>query len=98
MSYYFIANIRINNDREYQKYIERSGEVFKKYKGEYLAVDNNPGIIEGNWEYTRIVLIRFNSLDDFNAWYNSSDYREILRYRLGAAECDTLLVKGYEKS
>jgi uncharacterized protein (DUF1330 family) len=98
MSYYFIANIRINDEREYQKYIERSGEIFKKYNGEYLAVDDTPGIIEGYWDYTRIVLIRFNSFDDFSEWYNSSDYQEILRYRLSAAECDTLLVKGYEKS
>lgn len=42
MSCYFIANIRIHDEKEYQKYIEKSGSTFRKYNGEYLAVDNNP--------------------------------------------------------
>lgn len=96
MYHYFIAQIRIKDEREYQKYIDKSGEVFKKYRGQYLAVDNNPTILEGEWDYTRTVLIRFESRNDFEAWYNSADYREILEHRLKAADCDTILVKGSE--
>ena len=94
MSYYFIAQIKINDPAEYQKYIDRAGEIFKKYKGEYLAVDNHPELLEGKWDYTRSVLIRFNSKDDFEAWYRSEAYQEILKYRLSAADCDTILVQG----
>ena len=94
MSYYFIAQIRIKDDIEYQKYIDKAGDIFKKYKGEYLSVDNNPKILEGDWNYTRIVLIRFNSISDFNEWYNSADYQNIIKHRLNAADCDTILIKG----
>ena len=52
MSYYFIAQIRINDEIEYQKYIDKSGEIFEKYNGEYLSVDNNPVILEGKWDYS----------------------------------------------
>ena len=97
MDYYFIAQIRINDNEEYQKYIDKSGEVFKLYKGKYLSVDNNPEIIEGDWNYTRTVLIKFESKDDFKAWYNSDDYQKILKHRLNAADCDTILVKGLNK-
>ncbi len=93
MSCYFVANIKIHNAEEYRKYIEKSGEIFQKYKGEYLAVDNSPKILEGNWNYTRVVIIRFDSEIDFNAWYNSDEYREILKYRLNAANCDTVLAR-----
>lgn len=96
MSYYFIAQIKINDDIEYQKYIDKAGEIFKKYKGEYLSVDNNPMILEGHWDYTRTVLIRFKNLNDFNDWYNSTDYQEILKNRLKAANCDTILIKGLD--
>jgi uncharacterized protein (DUF1330 family) len=94
MSYYFIAQIKINNDNEYQKYIDKSSEIFEKYKGEYLAVDNDPQILEGSWDYTRTILIRFDSRNDFNDWYNSPEYRDVLQHRLNASDCDTILVKG----
>lgn len=97
MAYYFIANIKINDTKEYQKYINGADEVFSKYNGEYLAVDDNPSQIEGNWNYTRAVLIKFESKDDFENWYNSKDYKAILKYRLNAADCDSILVKGKNK-
>lgn len=53
--YYFVAQILINDDEEYEKYLKDTDEVFNKFEGKYLA---------------------------------------ILKYRLKAAKCDTLLVKG----
>lgn len=94
MSYYFIAQIKINNETEYQKYIDEVEGVFKKFKGEYLAVDNSPILLEGNWDYSRSVLIKFDSKKDFDEWYYSKEYQEILKYRLTSAKCDSILVKG----
>lgn len=96
MSYFFIARIRINDESEYQKYIDKSETVFKKYKGEYLAVENEPLVLEGSFDYSRLVLIRFNNRHDFEIWYNSADYQEILKHRLRAADCDTNLIKGFD--
>jgi uncharacterized protein (DUF1330 family) len=97
MSYYFIAQIKINDEIEYQKYIDKSGEIFKKYNGKYLSVDNEPKVIEGKWDYTRTVLISFNTKSDFDNWYNSNEYKKILAHRLKAADCDTILIKGLDK-
>ena len=94
MSYYFIAQIRIRDEKEYQKYIDKAGEVFRKYKGKYLALDNEPEVLEGEWDYTRTVLISFENKGDFDAWYNSDEYQDILTYRLKASVCDSILVKG----
>jgi len=97
MNYYFLAQIRINDEKEYQKYISKSGKIFSKYKGPYLAVDNDPMVLEGQWDYTRIVLIRFSSRKDFEDWYHSEEYQNILKHRLKASDCDTLLLKGLNK-
>jgi len=94
MGIYFMANIRIRNEQEYQRYVDRVDEVFKKYKGRYLAVDSKPDVVEGTWDYSRAVLIRFETKDDFEAWYNSSEYQEILQLRLRSAECDSILIHG----
>jgi uncharacterized protein (DUF1330 family) len=96
MDHYFIAQIRINEREEYSKYLEKVDEVFARYNGEYLAVDESPALLEGQWNYTKSVLIKFKSKEDFDSWYYSEDYQEILKYRLNAADCDSILIKGFE--
>jgi uncharacterized protein (DUF1330 family) len=96
MSCYFIAQIKIKDEKEYGKYLEASSEVFCKYGGEYLAVDDKPVVLEGGWDYTRTVIIRFPDEKEFRNWYESDEYRKILKYRLSAANCDSILVKGLE--
>lgn len=96
MPYYFSAQIRIHDPEEYDRYLENFDEIFSRYKGEYLAIDESPVVLEGNWDYTKTVLVSFESREDFESWYFSSDYQEILKYRLNAAKCDTILIKGVE--
>ncbi len=36
MSYYFVACIKINNEQEYQKYVNEVDEVSAKFNGKYL--------------------------------------------------------------
>jgi uncharacterized protein (DUF1330 family) len=96
MSYYFVAQIRINNAEEYEKYLEKADDIFSQNKGQYLAVDESPAILEGKWDYTKSVIIKFDSTEDFYKWYHSADYQEILKYRLASSDCDTILVKGFD--
>jgi uncharacterized protein (DUF1330 family) len=94
MSYYFLSNIQITDFDEYQKYLNEVDDIFAKYNGTYLALDDNPLLLEGKWEYTRVVIIEFKSKTDFDDWYNSEDYQRILSHRLKATESDTILIKG----
>ncbi len=96
MDHYFVAQIKITDEASYQKYLAGVDAVFEKYQGTYLSVDDNPLVLEGSWDYTRTVLIRFPSRDAFEAWYRSDAYQALLKYRLKGAHCDTILVKGYE--
>ena len=94
--YYFIADIKINDMNEYQKYLDKVDEIFSGYKGKYLVLDDNPKVLEGDCKHSRTVIISFDTEQDFNEWYYSKDYQEILKFRLNSAECDTILVKGKE--
>ncbi|MGD0755227.1 MAG: DUF1330 domain-containing protein [Bacteroidales bacterium] len=96
MSNYFVAQIKIQNYQEYDKYLEKFDDIFSRFKGEYLAIDESPVLLEGEWNYTKSVLIKFNSKKDFEDWYYSDDYQKILKYRLNAAKCDTILLDGIE--
>ena len=94
MSCYFIAYIDIHDNEEYQNYLKDVDEVFAKFNGKYLAVDENPTVLEGEWRYGRAILIQFPNEFEFRRWYESPEYVAIVQHRLKAATCDTLLVKG----
>jgi len=94
MSVYFLAQIKITDEKEYQKYLDTCDDVFAKYKGEYLAADASPDILEGSWNYTRSVIIEFPNKMDFYAWYESDEYQEILKSRLMGSNSDAILVQG----
>jgi uncharacterized protein (DUF1330 family) len=96
MYYYFLAQIKINDETVYKQYLDKAGYVFSRFEGEYLAIDNEPQVLEGKWDYTRTILIRFKSKKDFEKWYYSEEYQQILKHRLRAAECDTVLIKGMD--
>ena len=96
MKHYFVAQIKINDPEEYEKYLEKFDDIFSKYKGEYLAIDESPSLLEGNWDYTKSVLIKFDNKSDFEDWYYSKDYQKILKHRLNSSKCDTILLEGFD--
>lgn len=95
MAYYFSAQIRIHNQQEYDRYLEYFDQIFSGKGGEILAVDESPTVLEGEWTYSKSVLIKFKNREDFESWYFSKDYQQILGYRLNSADCDSILIKGY---
>ena len=59
MSCYFIAQINIHDEQQYRQYEDGFDDIFAKYDGKVLLVDDSPILLEGNWPYARVVLIRF---------------------------------------
>jgi uncharacterized protein (DUF1330 family) len=91
MSAYFIANIAIHDESEYQNYLDQVDDVFQKFNGKYLTVDANPEVLEGTWNYSRVVLIEFPDRDALKKWYYSEEYQGIVKCRLNAADCDSII-------
>ena len=94
MKVYFVVCAKMKDTVEYKKYLEKCDEVFAKYNGRYLAVDENFKVIEGKNDSSRIILIEFESESDFNEWYNSKEYQGIVGYRLDGSDCNSVLVHG----
>lgn len=96
MKCYFMAQIQINDVNEYKIYLDGVEDVFTKYSGKYLAVDTSPIVLEGEWMYSRAVLIEFPSEEELRRWYESDEYQNLIQHRLRAARCDTILIKGLD--
>jgi len=93
MSTFFIANVKIKNNANYLKYLEKVDAVFSKFNGKYLTVNKNLKILEGQWDYSLFVLIEFPDKCSFKNWYYSNEYQEILKLRLSGADCNTIIVE-----
>ena len=52
MSVYIIARFKIHNRSEYDTYSAGFSEVFKKFDGKMLSVDEDPMVLAGEWDDT----------------------------------------------
>ena len=98
MSVYIIAQIQIHDRAEYDKYSDGFLDVFANYKGELLVVSEDPVVVEGEWPYTRTVLIRFPSAEEARLWYESPEYRAIAQHRYRASKGNIVIVEELPRS
>ena len=91
MSVYFIANLKVKNEEGYQQYRKALAASFPIFPGKFLKVDNNPEVIEGKWNYNRLVIIEFSNKETFRQWYDSPEYQAIIALRIDNAECDIIV-------
>ncbi|MEO0883820.1 MAG: DUF1330 domain-containing protein [Pseudomonadota bacterium] len=96
MSVYIIAQITIEDRNTYNKYDDGFFEVWQKYDGEVLSVDEAPDILEGDWTATRSVLLRFPSKDAAMAWATSPEYQKIAQHRLAGGVTRSIMVEGFQ--
>ena len=85
MTAYAIATLNIHDRDTYAKYEADFMSVFAQFAGKVLAVDETPETLEGEWPFTRTVIIEFPSKQDLRAWYESDGYQRILKHRLDAS-------------
>ena len=93
MSCYVIATIKIKDRREYELYEERFEETLSASRGRLLIVDEEPEVYEGEWPYTRTVVLRFHGEEEARQWYDSDGYRSIIGHRHRAADSNIVLVR-----
>jgi uncharacterized protein (DUF1330 family) len=94
MSSYFVALINIHDPARYEEYLAGFDAVFEKYRGEVVAVEDGPRVLEGQWPAGRTVLVRFPDEPELRRWYDSAEYQELAGHRRAAADADIAIVTG----
>ena len=94
LSHYLIAEIEITDRAGYANYEAGFADVFMKFEGKMLSVDEQPTVLEGEWACTRTVLIEFPNEEAALAWYRSDEYQALARHRFAASTANVIMVKG----
>jgi len=65
----------------YEAYTRQAKPIIISYGGEYVVTSDNLIPLSGEWDTKRVVLIRFQSLNDLRVCFDSEEYREIAHLR-----------------
>ena len=94
MKVYAIAMFSIGDPAAYERYQARFMGVMSGYKGQLLAADKHPIVVEGSWNLEKVVLLSFPSEADFREFAESKEYQEISKDRRAGTSGFVVLVKG----
>jgi uncharacterized protein (DUF1330 family) len=94
LSSYFIALIDIHDPERYEQYLAGYDEVFNKFKGKVIAVEDNPRVLEGNWPAERTVMIKFPNDHELRKWYDSKEYQALAKHRKEASVASIAMITG----
>ena len=94
MTVYAVALIDIADREEYGLYGQGFMEIFGKYGGTMLSVDESPTVLEGEWPHTRTVLLSVPNAEDLERWYRSPEYQALAQHRFKASTARIAVIKG----
>jgi uncharacterized protein (DUF1330 family) len=92
---YWIPHLDVTNPEKFQAYRETADAGHKRFGSKLLARGGRKEVVEGKLR-ARNVLREFNSYDEAIAYYHGADYSSAHKLREGQADCDFLIVEGYE--
>ena len=94
MPVYLVAQLNIHDRETYARYGSAFMDILNPYGGKLLSVEEAPEVLEGEWGYTRTVLLEFPSEAQAHAWYGSADYQAIAQHRRAASVANVVLIGG----
>jgi uncharacterized protein (DUF1330 family) len=93
-SAYIIAHVTVTNPEQYEAYKKLSTIAMQVHGAELCVRGGQVEVLEGDWAPTRVVVLKFPSLDAAKAYNNSVEYTAARDSRLGAAVMRMIAVEG----
>ncbi|MHB1198410.1 MAG: DUF1330 domain-containing protein [Polaromonas sp.] len=95
MPAYIIVDMLISDMEQYKQYMSEAPAAVAAAGGEYLVRGGRFEALEGQWQPSRIAMLRFPSFDAAKAFYNGEMYRAARAKRQGATQFfNMVLVEG----
>ena len=93
-AYCFFDILEFTDQDKMEKYRAGVLETVEKYQGRYLVLGGKCDVVEGNWRPTVPVIIEFPSLEQAHRWYNSPEYKPLLKLRLEGSRGNAVFIEG----
>ena len=94
MTAYALADITILDPDVYEDYRRQVPALIEKYGGRFLVRGDASEVLEGEWQPSRLIILKFPDMDTLQRYYRSDDYQVLLRIRQNAARSNIVAVEG----
>src|SRR3954471_21385220 len=94
MPAYIIAMVNIKDAEKYAEYAKRAGPANAKHGSRFLVRGGEKTALEGDIPFERIAGSDFPDVEAAKKWYNSPEYQDARKRRLGAAKFHMVIVEG----
>jgi uncharacterized protein (DUF1330 family) len=93
-SAYIIANVTVTDPERYEEYKKLSSIAMKAHGAEVCVRGGPLEVLEGDWSPSRLVVLKFPSMEQARAFNASAEYEAARQSRQGIAVMRMVLVEG----
>ena len=93
-SAYIIANVQVTDPEQYEHYKRLSTLAMQAHGAELCVRGGAVQVLEGDWKPERMVVLKFPSITQARAFYDSIEYGRARQARAGAAIMRMIVVEG----
>ena len=95
MPVYMIVEAKEVMDKKgYSEYIQKVPQTIAKFGGKYLVRGGEVKTVSGDWNPDRLIIVEFESMAKFDAWWNSPEYKLIAPLREQATKTNAIIIEG----
>ena len=95
MPAYAIAEVEITDPEGFKAYMAAAPAAVAEFGGEYMVRGGPLETLEGGWQPKRLTVLRFPSMAQAKAFYDSPGYRAARELRAGLTDrFDMVVVEG----
>ena len=92
---YIVVDVDIHNPEIYEEYKQNVVPIVTAFGGEYIARGGALDVVQDElWRPTRMVLLKFPSMDQAKAFVDSPEYAPVEQMRLDNSAGTLVIVEG----
>jgi uncharacterized protein (DUF1330 family) len=91
---YIIADVTVTDADQMAKYREWSTKAMQEHGAQVLVRGGAIHVLEGPWQPTRLVLLKFESPEQAKTFYASETYQHAIALRKNAGVMKMVIVEG----
>lgn len=95
MSAYLLIDAHVTDEARYAEYRQWSSRAMQEHGAEVLVRGGPVTVLEGAWQPSRIVVLKFPSREAAEGFYRSATYQQGRLLRQGAADVKMIIVEGF---
>lgn len=91
---FLISRPVVHDPEAFKAYAAKAIPLVQSYGGVYVVKSDTVTALDGEYDGRRLIIMRFDDIERFHAFWDSEEYQELRKIRLAASTGDVWLVPG----